>query len=74
MGKKDRGAFAIEEVAKKRNLTVEEVRKEMQKEIMCAYENKESKDRWNKIFGENVIPTPEEFIMKLEEMLESKMQ
>lgn len=52
----------ISKIAKREGIKESEVRKEMNKAIMAGYGNKETRGKWNEIFGENTIPSPEEFI------------
>ena len=42
--------------------SVSEVREEMSKAIVEGYNNRETRGKWNDIFGEDTIPSPEEFI------------
>lgn len=69
MSEKKKGAVAIAQVAKINGVSEEYVRKEIQKEIIAAQMDKEIRNRWNEIFGANVVPTPEEFVMKMGQML-----
>jgi len=63
--KKSKGARVIERVAVEHNVSVAEVRLEIQKAIDDAFENKDqnayAKDFWNKWKGRK--PTPEEVIV-----------
>lgn len=53
---------AIARIAKREGIKVSEVREEMSRAIMAGYSNKETREKWNDIFGEDTIPSPEEFI------------
>lgn len=50
---------ALEEVARRNNVTVEEVRREISKAILLA---RPKTDAWTKIPCEGSVPTPEELI------------
>lgn len=65
---KELGASVIAQVAKNNGMSEEEMRNDMQEEILAAYGNKETRNQWEKIFGKGVIPTPEAFIEKLGQM------
>ena len=56
---------AIRQIAKREGISVEAVKMEMQNAIIAAYNNPETKAKWNERFGEGVLPTPEEFISKM---------
>lgn len=58
----NKGKKAIRKVAKENGVTVEHVREEMQIAILEAYNKAETKEMWNELFGEGVLPTPEQFI------------
>ena len=55
----------IEKLAEKEGVQENEIREEMRKAILSAYENSKSRFLWNKLFGEGRMPSPEEFIIKL---------
>lgn len=57
----------ISEIAKKEGTEVKEVRKEMEKAIMAGY--LKSNEKWNTVFKEDMIPTPEEFITEIVKMM-----
>lgn len=59
-----RAKKAIEQVSKDHGLTVEEVKEEMNEAIRAAKDNPKFKE----VFGDKV-PTPEEFIKKIKELL-----
>lgn len=62
----------IAEVAKNHGVTVEEVRNEMGRAITDAYENKDTRSNWDKIFGKGVLPSPEEFLLTMAERFTDK--
>ena len=53
---------AIAEIAKSEGIKKSEVKKEMRAAIMAGYNNTETHQKWVKMFGENKIPSLEEFI------------
>lgn len=53
---------AIAKIAKKEGIRESEVREEMGRAIMEGYRNEETRGKWDDIFGEGTIPSPEEFI------------
>lgn len=59
----------IAEVAKKNGVTAEEVRREIESAIREAYKNKDTRSNWDKIFGNGVVPSPEEFLRTMAEKL-----
>lgn len=69
MNQKELGTSIIAQVAKNNGTSVEKVRNDMQEAISAAYENEETKERWDEIFGKGVKPTPEEFIVRLGQMM-----
>ena len=48
----------IAKIAKREGIRVSE----MSKAIVEGYNNRETRGKWNDIFGEDTIPSPEEFI------------
>lgn len=54
---------SIKEIARKEGIEEKEVRKEMEEAIQAAYLN--ANPKWNMVFKENKIPTPEEFIIEI---------
>lgn len=56
---------AIKKIAAEEGITEDEVREEIQKAILAGYMNPVTRNMWNKVFGKNIIPTPEEFIVKI---------
>lgn len=65
MDKSRTGEIIISQIAKNHGETEEEVRREIEKAIMIAYKEKGNGSKWSEIFGNNVVPTPEEFIEKV---------
>ena len=61
------GSKAIKKIAKERGMSVNQVRKEIAEAIKEAYKNPTTRFEWHRIFGENVIPTPEEFVVVMAE-------
>lgn len=55
----------IKKVAKGTGLDEREVREEMEKAILFGYINPQTHTRWNNIFGEQILPTPEDFIVQM---------
>lgn len=54
----------IREIAKREKTTEQEVRAEMEKAILAGFQNPETKQEWDRLFGAGKIPTVEEFILK----------
>lgn len=52
----------IAKIAKREGIRTSEVREEMSRAIMAGYSNKETRGKWDDVFGEDTIPSPEEFI------------
>lgn len=65
---------AIAQIAKMEGIKESEVREEISKAIMEGYKNKETRKNWNAIFGENTIPSPEEFITVIGGIVAKKEQ
>lgn len=61
MNKKDAKEI-IKKIAKKEGKPESEVRKEMKKAIVAGFMNPKTKTQWTNLFGEGILPTPEEFI------------
>ena len=53
---------AIAEIAKSEGIKKSDVKKEMKAAIMAGYNNPETHQKWVEMFGENKMPSPEEFI------------
>ena len=66
---KELGADAIARVARDNGMSAKDMRNDMREEILAAYENRETRNQWDEIFGEGVIPTPEEFVERLGQMM-----
>lgn len=56
------GKQIIKQIANENGISVDEVRRDMELAINEAYDNAETRQEWSKMFGEGVLPTPEEFI------------
>ena len=52
----------IMKIAEREGVSVEQVRKDMHEAILCAYNNPDTKEEWEKLFGKRHIPSAEEFI------------
>lgn len=66
------GVKAIKKIAKERGMSVNQVRKEIVEAIKEAYKNPITRWEWERMFGENVIPTPEEFIVVMAKKVKNK--
>ncbi len=66
-----KGKNIISQVAKKNGVTEEHVREEIRLAILDAYQNEKTKKVWNEMFGEGVLPTPEEFIVTMANKLKN---
>ena len=56
---------AIKKIAKREGKSESEIREEMEKAIMIGFLNKETRHKWDSLFGSGRLPSPEEFIMKM---------
>lgn len=56
---------AIKKIAKREGKSESEIREEMEKAIMIGFLNKETRTRWDSLFGSGRLPSPEEFIAVL---------
>ena len=65
---------AIARIANREGITVSEVREEISRAIMEGYKNRATRGNWNAIFGENTIPSPEEFITAIGGIVAKKEQ
>ena len=66
------GKKAINDIAKREGKSVNEVRKEIAASIKDAYSNQRTRKRWDELFGEGVVPTPEKFLDVMVEELKNK--
>ncbi|MBO5284165.1 MAG: hypothetical protein J6B43_13775 [Lachnospiraceae bacterium] len=64
--------IAIAIIAKKEGVKKIEVRREMERAIAEGYKNPETHHKWIEIFGDNKIPTPEEFIVAIGEIVKNQ--
>ena len=55
----------IRKIAKREGISEYEVRREMEKAIRIGFMNGGAGHRWNSMFEEGSLPSPEEFIMKV---------
>lgn len=55
----------IKKIAQKEGKSESEIREEMEKAIMIGFLNKETRSRWDSLFGSGRLPSPEEFIAVL---------
>ncbi len=60
-----KGKKIISQVAKMNGVSEEHVREEIRLAILNAYCNEKTRKAWNEMFGEGVLPTPEEFIITM---------
>lgn len=67
--KKEIGGKIIASIAEKEGVKEDYVRKELEQAIIEGFHSGEAKYKWNELFGENVIPTPEEFIVVMGDLL-----
>lgn len=56
---------AIKKIAKREGKSESEIREEMEKAILVGFLNKETRYKWDSLFGIGRLPSPEEFIMKM---------
>ncbi len=56
---------AIKKIAKREGKSESEIREEMEKAILVGFLNKETKYKWDSLFGIGRLPSPEEFIAVL---------
>ncbi len=60
---------AIKKIAKREGKSEREIREEMEKAILIGFLNKETKYKWESLFGLGKLPSPEEFIMKMTQIV-----
>ncbi len=60
---------AIKKIAKRERKSESEIRKEMEKAILIGFMNNETRGKWDSLFGIGRLPSPEEFIMKIAEVM-----
>ena len=66
------GKKAINDIAKREGKSVNAVRKEIAASIKDAYSNQRTRKRWDELFGEGVVTTPEQFLDVMAEELKNK--
>jgi hypothetical protein len=57
----------IKKIAKREGKSESEIREEMKQAILGGFLNKETRHKWDSLFGIGRLPSPEEFIMKMAE-------
>ncbi len=63
---KERAAkYAIKKIAQREGKSESEIREEMEKAILVGFLNKETRYKWDSLFGIGRLPSPEEFITVL---------
>lgn len=56
---------AIKKIAKREGKSESEIREEMEEAIMIGFLNKETRHKWDSLFGSGQLPSPEEFVAVL---------
>ena len=56
---------AIKKIAKSEGKSEGEIREEMEKAILIGFLNKDTRHKWDSLFGSGRLPSPEEFISVL---------
>ncbi len=56
---------AIKKIAKSEGKSEGEIREEMEQAIMIGFLNKDTRYKWDSLFGSERLPSPEEFITVL---------
>lgn len=56
---------AIKKIAKREGKSENEIREEMEEAIMIGFLNKETRHKWDSLFGSGRLPSPEEVIAVL---------
>ena len=64
MGKKA-AKDAIKKIAKREGKSESEIREEMEEAIMIGFLNKETRHKWDSLFGSGRLPSPEEVVAVL---------
>lgn len=67
---KKMGARAIAQIAKNNGISETEVRSEIEEALREGYSNNDTRKKWDEIFGKDVMPSPEEFIIKMAKVLQ----
>ncbi|MDE5599221.1 MAG: hypothetical protein K2J04_15505 [Lachnospiraceae bacterium] len=52
----------IKKIAKREGKSESEIREEIEEAIMIGFLNKDTRSRWDSLFGLERLPSPEEFI------------
>lgn len=66
-----KGKKIIKQIAKQNGVSVDEVRRDMEIAIKEAYQNPATRQEWSRLFGEGIMPTPEEFICTISKEVKS---
>lgn len=64
----------IRKIAKRNGVDESEVREEMKQAIIHGFLNPATHNRWIDIFGEDHLPDPEEFIMRMSAQTDFSMK
>lgn len=56
---------AIKKIDKREGKSESEIREEMEKAILIGFLNRETRVKWDSLFGSGRLPSPEEFITVL---------
>lgn len=56
---------AIKKIAKREGKSESEIREKMEEAIMIGFLNKETRHKWDSLFGSGRLPSPEEFVAVL---------
>ena len=56
---------AIKKITKSEGKSEGEIREEMEKSILIGFLNKDTRHKWDSLFGSGRLPSPEEFITVL---------
>lgn len=67
-----KGKKIIKQIAKENGVSVDEVRRDMEIAIKEGYHNPDTRQKWSEMFGEGVLPTPEEFICTISKEVKSQ--
>lgn len=66
-----KGKQIIKQIAKENGISMDEVRSDMEIAIKEAYHNPDTRQEWSRLFGEGILPTPEEFICSISKEVNS---
>ncbi len=71
MLQKIKAKLIIKSMANEKGITEEEIRKDMMEAIDTGYNNPDVRERWDEIFGAGHKPEPEEFILKMADLVKN---